>query len=117
MEMAIALPMLLLIVCGIIEFGWLFSNQLMIDNSSREGARYAITVAGNSNAVQLITQHVLDSLPENVENHVSVDVHIRTSGETQVEVTRTLTALTPIGEILYTGGTHNLISSTTMLAG
>lgn len=38
-EFALALPLLLMILCGIIDFGWLFYNQLNVDNAAREAAR------------------------------------------------------------------------------
>ena len=41
-EFAIILPVLLLIVFGVIDFGWLFYNQSALNNSAREGARYAV---------------------------------------------------------------------------
>ena len=40
-EMALVLPILLILVGGIIDFGWLFYNQLALTNAAREGARYA----------------------------------------------------------------------------
>jgi Flp pilus assembly protein TadG len=41
-EFALVLPLLLLILFGIIEFGLLMYNKEMITNSSREGARRGI---------------------------------------------------------------------------
>lgn len=41
-EFAIVLPLLLALVFGIIEFGFLFYNKAMITNASREGARVGI---------------------------------------------------------------------------
>ena len=40
-EMALVLPILLLLVGGIVDFGWLFYNKLALNNAAREGARYA----------------------------------------------------------------------------
>ncbi|MDW7711808.1 MAG: TadE/TadG family type IV pilus assembly protein [Deferrisomatales bacterium] len=41
-EFAIVLPLLLVLVFGIIEFGFLLYNRAMITNASREGARAGI---------------------------------------------------------------------------
>jgi len=41
-EFAIVLPLLLILVFGIIEFGLLLYNQAVITNASREGARAGI---------------------------------------------------------------------------
>lgn len=43
-ETALVLPFLIVIIIGIIDFGWLFFNKLTIANCAREGARYAATV-------------------------------------------------------------------------
>ena len=40
-EMALVLPILLILIGGIVDFGWLFYNQLSLTNAAREGARYA----------------------------------------------------------------------------
>jgi len=39
-EFALVLPILLLVFAGIIDFGWIFHNQLVANNASREAARY-----------------------------------------------------------------------------
>jgi Flp pilus assembly protein TadG len=41
-EFAIILPLILLVVLGLIEFGILFYNKAMVTNASREGARAGI---------------------------------------------------------------------------
>lgn len=40
-EFALMMPILILLLCGIIDFGWIFGNQLMANNAAREAARYA----------------------------------------------------------------------------
>ena len=40
-EFALVLPVLLVLLCGIIDFGWLYYNQITLNNAAREGARYA----------------------------------------------------------------------------
>ena len=41
-EFALVLPLLLALLCGIIDFGWLYYNQITLNNAAREGARYAV---------------------------------------------------------------------------
>lgn len=41
-EFALVLPLLLALVCGIIDFGWIYYNQISLNNAAREGARYAV---------------------------------------------------------------------------
>ena len=44
-EFALVLPLLMLILWGIIEFGLLLYNKQVITNASREGARAGIVAA------------------------------------------------------------------------
>lgn len=53
-EMAIILPIILLILMSTVEMGRIFNAQLIIDNASREGAR----AAALGNSVTLITQRI-----------------------------------------------------------
>ena len=41
-EFAVVLPLLILLVFGIMESGWLFAQQVEIRNAAREGARLAV---------------------------------------------------------------------------
>src|SRR3990172_13297944 len=41
-ELAVVLPLLLTIVFGIIEFGWIFMVRETLTNASREGCRVAV---------------------------------------------------------------------------
>jgi Flp pilus assembly protein TadG len=41
-EMAIALPLLLLLIGGIVDFGFLFQSYEVVTNAAREGARVAV---------------------------------------------------------------------------
>jgi Flp pilus assembly protein TadG len=47
-EMAMVLPLLLLLIFGIIEFGLLLYDKAMITNASREGARAGIVFRATS---------------------------------------------------------------------
>ena len=41
-EFARVLPILLMVLCAIIDFGWLYYNSISLKNAAREGARYAV---------------------------------------------------------------------------
>lgn len=41
-EFALVLPLLLALLCAIIDFGWLYYNQITLNNAAREGARFAV---------------------------------------------------------------------------
>jgi Flp pilus assembly protein TadG len=42
LELAIALPLLLVVIAGIMDFGFLFERYEVITNAAREGARMAV---------------------------------------------------------------------------
>ena len=41
-EMALVLPILVILISGILDFGWLCYNKVALNNAAREGARYAV---------------------------------------------------------------------------
>jgi len=54
-EFAMVLPLLLILVSGIIEFGLILYDKVVITNASREGARYGIVVQSPSVTAAQIT--------------------------------------------------------------
>ena len=56
-EFAIVLPLLLILICGVIEFGVMFYDKAVITNASREGARAGITGLGNSEIKQIVLSY------------------------------------------------------------
>lgn len=106
-ELAITLPILLLVLCAIIDFGWLFTNKLFITYSCREGARYGAVIASETNSATLIINKVEAITPSYLQDQVNVDVtftdiyDIR-AGDVEVEVSCVVKALTPLLGIFVT---------------
>lgn len=99
-EFALILPIFLLILCAIIDFGWLFFNQLSLDNACREGARYAAVCSEEELCVQMTENHV-----KNIIAPVFSDVDIsvtytsltdKFNGDVVVELEAEMTILTPV---------------------
>ena len=63
-EFAIVLPLLMMIVFGIIEFGLLFYDKQVITNASREGARAGISYLAVSDAAieDVVNNYVANNL-------------------------------------------------------
>ena len=59
-EFALVLPILLALVIGIIEFGWLFNGYITITGAAREGARVA--VVGKDDLIVTVVKNHLDHL-------------------------------------------------------
>ncbi|MBX7445209.1 MULTISPECIES: TadE/TadG family type IV pilus assembly protein [unclassified Arthrobacter] len=74
-EMAIVLPLLLLILLGIIEFGRAYNVQVSLTQAAREGARYAAIHHAESGlnvqAAALAAAPALSGLPVTVTDNAS----------------------------------------------
>ena len=53
-ELALVLPILLLLVFGIVEFGRIFGTYLMVTHGAREGARAAAVGTADSEIISLV---------------------------------------------------------------
>jgi len=69
-EFALVVPILLLLVLGIMEFGRAYSANLALQNAVREGARLAVTGATDTQ----IVQRVKDSAPTLDSSRLTVTV-------------------------------------------
>jgi Flp pilus assembly protein TadG len=65
-EFAVVLPLLVLLLLGMMEFGLLLYNQHVITNASREGARYGIVAHSPRRTAGEIDQVVLDYCEDNL---------------------------------------------------
>lgn len=69
-ELALILPVLLLILFGIIEFGRVFNAYLVVNHAAREGARLGIVGASDNE----ITEKVKDSASILNQNELTVTI-------------------------------------------
>jgi Flp pilus assembly protein TadG len=87
-EMAIILPLLLMLVVGIIEFGRVFNVQISLSQAAREGARHAAIHHDDDDldveGVALAAAPSLEGLPVTVDDDADdcaddLDVRVTTS--------------------------------------
>lgn len=110
-ELAIALPILLLLVFGIMDFGWLFYNKMGVENASREGARYAIVNADSASVTADVTALAKDICLDTDNTVVTLTI----SGTVAtVTVTKNVPVLTPLAGIFTGGQTVEMTSTTKM---
>ena len=65
-ELALVLPILLLVFAGIVDFGLIFQRFLTISNAAREGARIAVLPGYTQGDVQnRVTQYVREGTGDN----------------------------------------------------
>jgi Flp pilus assembly protein TadG len=127
-ELALALPLLLLVVMGIIDFGFLFQRYEVVTNAAREGARIAaLPNYGGANLETNVRTRVgqymaaagLDDPDFDVNDDVTVSAPTPVSIGGNCMTTYTVTVTYPhaysfvAGIMSYFGGT---LSSTTLTA-
>jgi len=101
-EFAIVIPILLLIVMGILQFGLMLNSYLAIENAAREGARAGIVGSSDAEIKNLVitTSPVLD--PEKLTVIITPNETNRVSGDTlTVKVTYNYTLIVPIISSLF----------------
>ncbi|MGI5900052.1 MAG: TadE/TadG family type IV pilus assembly protein [Christensenellales bacterium] len=118
-ELAITLPILIIILCGIIDYGWIITNQNAVDHSAREGARYAIVHSSGSGAVADIKEYTLSLVPQRMRGSMNVAVTFtnpndRRSGDVIIDVSAEVSILTPVVGIFFEGQAVSLNSSCRM---
>jgi len=62
-EMAFVLPILILLIMGIVEFGRILNSYLIITNASREGARYA-SIQSTDSEIQAVVSNLTVTLDQ-----------------------------------------------------
>ena len=111
-ELAVVLPLLLTLVFGIIEFGWVFMVRETLTNSSREGCRVAV-LQGSS--LQDITDQVNASM--GTTGLTGWNTQISRSGPGNPN--ETVTVIIPYANVSllggYFGGTDFNLGATTIM--
>ena len=78
-EVALTLPLLLLVVLGIIEFGFVFQQYEVITNAAREGARVAVLPGYSTD-----------------DAHTRINNYLDASGLVSANATANVVALAPV---------------------
>jgi Flp pilus assembly protein TadG len=117
-EMAVTMPLLLLISFGIFEFGRAFQYWQVLTNAAREGARVAVLPGTNDTAVQERVQAYLDggglAAPESpatvgvdIARNTQISIGTGTASASTVTVTYPFEfiALQPVAQLVVGGST------------
>ena len=118
-EFALILPIFLLILCGILDFGWLFYNQLSLNNACREGARYAVVNTAEGADTQAIINHI-ENTTTTVFANDGVDITVTysspsdpTAGDITVTLEADISFFTPVLSTVL--GKEKTITSTVIM--
>lgn len=125
-ELALVLPILLLVFAAIVDFGLLMQRMLTLNNAAREGARIAVLPGYTQTDVQnRVTQYVREGTgdstltPTTVLTPVSVDPPGTTPPFPAAQVTVTMThsyfVLGPVSTLI-SGSSSGSFSSITLSA-
>ena len=106
-EFALILPLLILLIFGMIDFGWLFYNKIEVNNASREGARYA-AIHWTEGSYEADTINLVQRYADG-----SIVTVTSSSTEMTVSVSKEVDVLTGI-TATFIGDTVNLSSDCTM---
>lgn len=114
-ETALVLPIIILILMAIIDFGLLFNNYIVLSNASREASRKAAVGGTDAEITTLITSLTGTLNTADRTTSISPSQALRTHG-TQVTITITYNnhLLTPVVGAFFAGGSTILKSKTVM---
>lgn len=114
-ETALVLPVILILLTGIIDFGLLFNNYLIVSNASREGARAAVTGKTDAQIDAVVDNAAVSLNPANLTVTITPDESTgRITGDAvTVTVQYQYSMITPIIAAIVPGPL-NLNTSTTM---
>ncbi len=110
-EFAVILPMLVLILFGIIEFGYGFMVRQSLQNAAREGCRLAAMPSSESSEVVARVQEVM--APTNVTGYQIQQVSTAATCQELVTVTVSYASISLVGDFFGLGG-QNLVGTCTM---
>jgi len=113
-EFALILPVLLVILIGIIDFGRAVYAYHVVANCAREGARFGAVSPGNTGG---ITARVLDTAVGLNAGDLTVGISSPAADTIQVDVSYAFHLITPLISNIIGGGTLVLHSASSMYTG
>lgn len=114
-EFALILPIALLIICAVIDFGWVFAHKLVLSTAVRDGARVGITCSSDGDFGSQVQTRVKNEASICDKTALQV-TSVVTGGDVVVKADYTLHLLTPMAQIFFGGMTYHIESQCTMKA-
>ncbi len=115
LEVAMTLPLLLLVAVGIFEFGRAYQTWQILTNAAREGARIAVLPGIDDDAVEERVQEYMeaglltgaDDADITIQRDTTVDIGDGTASASrvQVEYPFTFMVLQPVAQLVVSGST------------
>ena len=115
-ELAMVLPILLVLLMGIIQFGFIFNGHITITSAAREGARMASVGGTDAEVIQRVKEAAEGPLL-NVENHL-IFINRSVDGDDEklsVRIDGSVDIIVPLLDI-FTGNRFEISSESVMRA-
>ena len=113
-EVALTLPLLLLVSVGIFEFGRAYQTWQVLTNAAREGARVAVLPDSNDSAIRsrVVSYMQTGQLPEAtnatiaIDHNAAIDIGIGSATGSQVTIQYPFSFITlqPVARLVVPGG-------------
>ncbi len=118
-EMAVVLPIIIALLCGTMEFGWMCFNQINIANMAREGAREGIIYSAGSVDLNSLTTEMVEKAPDSIKDKLTVNMYFSNvsnprEGDVIVNIAYRASAITPILGIVTSSNEYELNANCTM---
>lgn len=115
-EFALILPILLIVICGIIDFGWIYSKKIQLQSACYTGARYAIVSNNDSLSQEGVISQITSALPGTSPDTLSIQLNYSSgiTGNVTVTLIESVKALTPITSIFTSNQNIEIKASSTM---
>jgi hypothetical protein len=118
-ELAIVLPIVIALLCGIVEFGWMCFNQINIANLAREAAREGIVYSAGNTDLNALSSEMVENAPAGMRDKLTVDIRFSNlsnprEGDVIVDIAYRASAITPLLGILTESNEYELNASCTM---
>jgi len=118
-ELAVTLPLILTLLCGICEFGWVGSNVLTLQNITREGVRAGIVATDAADNTQKISDRIRDMAPSYLADGITFDIEYSDpvnfrAGDVSVTTYYNLKSITPLAGLFTQDGVFRLSAHCTM---
>jgi Flp pilus assembly protein TadG len=120
-ELALTLPILLVLLGGILDFGWIYGKELATTYICREGARYGVINADSPDLNTLVDNKVRAAAPSYARDSLVVTTTLTSpsdprSGDVIVKVDYKFTVLTPLASIIIHSNQYTVSAECTMKA-
>ncbi len=121
-EMALMLPLLLLLIFGMLEMGWLATTRQTMDAITREATRAGTVAASTTAATTAVNNAITSKKPAYMNKVITVTVTFSKpssfkDGDITVSTAYDLPPLTPLTAFLAPSGTYHIVSTYTMKVG